>query len=171
MARTLRPGAGLSAAFSTFQGKALRAQYGFQMTGYKPVLQTVAASTTLVNDADLYLELMPGVHRLMLNLSTPSMTAAGGLKLQLVSESGLAVSAIALSAYFWLTAVAPDVAPITALSSAVNGGTTNAWTSVTVAGAVAVTQQGIIRLQWAQQAASGSTTLGALSTIESKQIT
>lgn len=171
MARTFRPmTAALNTAFSPFQGKAIRDNYGYQMNGYKPVLQTVAASTTLVNDADLYVELTPGIHRLTLNLATPAMTAAGGLKLQFVSESGLAVSAVALSAYFWLTAVAPAVTPITALATPVNGGTTNAWTSVFVFGTVAVTQQGIIRLQWAQQAASGSTTVGALSTIESQQI-
>lgn len=171
MARTYRPSqAILNSAFSTYQGKALRDQFGAQMNGFKPTLQTVAASTTFVNDNDLYLELPVGVHRLTLNLGIPTITAAGGLKLQFVSEQGLAVSAVALSAYFWLDATAPAVKPITGLASAVNGGTTNAWTSVFIFGAVQVAHQGVIRLQWAQQAASGSTVLGALSTIESQQI-
>ncbi len=172
MARSLRTtGAILNSGFSTYQAKALRDYLGATANGYKPVLQTVAASTAFVNDADLWLDLPVGVHRLTLNLATPSMTAAGNLKLQFVAESGLAVGAVALSAYYWLTGVAPAVTPITALSSAVNGGTTNAWTSVFIFGTVQVTAQGVIRLQWAQQAASGSTTIGALSTIESQQIT
>lgn len=135
--------------------------YGLNMSAYKSVQQAVNASTTFVNDSDIWTELYgAGQHQVEIWLNTPTMTAAGGIKLQLVADQGLTVNAINLSAYYFLTGVAPAVTPISALSSAVNGGTTNAWTSVLIKGTVDVNNGGVLQLQWAQQAASGTTNVG-----------
>lgn len=161
----------LNRAFSAFQNKALRDTYGYVANSYKRAVTTYSASTTFTEVSDLSIDLPQGTHRVTYILATPSMTAAGGIKLQLVGRDGLVVNAVAMSAYYWLTGVAPAVTPITALSSAVNGGTTNAWTSVLITGTIDVTQQGVLTLQAAQQAASGSTTVGVGSCVDSQQLT
>lgn len=141
--------------------RGIQQAYGINMSAYKGVLQAVNASTTFVNDADIWTELYgAGQHEIEIWLNTPTMTAAGGLKLQFVADQGLTVNAINLAAYYYLTGVAPAVTPISALASAVNGGTTNAWTSVMIKGSVDVVNGGVLQLQWAQQAASGTTNVG-----------
>lgn len=153
--------------FSAYEVRALEQAYGFSMSAYKAVAQSVAASTTFVNDADLWCELYgQAQHRVTMILATPAMTAAGGIKLQLVADQGLTVNSVTMCAYYFLTGVAPAVTPITALSSSVNGGTTNAWTSVLITGTVDVANAGVLQLQWAQQAASGSTTVGVGSELD-----
>lgn len=151
-----------NAVFTANQVRGLFQSLGFSMSAFKQANQVVAASTAFVNDDTMWTELYgAGTHRVTILLPTPTMTAAGGLKLQFVADQGLTVSSVALNAIFLLDATAPAVKPITALSSAVNGGTTNAWTSVLITGTVAVVNSGVLQLQWAQQAASGSTTVGA----------
>lgn len=144
---------------------------GFNMNGYKSASQTVAASTVLVNDTDIWTDLRPGAHRVTAILATPAMTAAGGLQLQWVAQDGLTVANIGFSAYFFLDATAPAVKTITALATPVNGGTTSAWTSVLLTGTVFVLNPGVLQLQWAQQAASGSTTVAVGSEIDTIQLT
>lgn len=149
------------AVFTSNQVRGLQQSYGYNMSAYKAIAQTVAASTSFISDADMWTELYgAGRHRVTLILPTPAMTAAGGLKLQFVADQGLTINSIAMNAIFLLDATAPAVKPITALASAVNGGTTNAWTSVLITGTVDVANSGVLQLQWAQQAASGSTTVG-----------
>lgn len=160
----------LNTAFSNYQAKAIVDAYGYTPNGYKRVSQ-VYSNTTFTELTDLSLELKPGRYRITYILATPSMTGAGGIKLQLVSQGGLVASAVAMSAYYWLTATAPVITPITALSSAVNGGTTNAYTSVLVTGTIEVTQQGFLQLQAAQQAASGTTTVAVGSCVDAIQLT
>jgi hypothetical protein len=158
-------------SFNNTQRTALEGAYGFNMTAYKPANQVVAASTTFVNDDTMWAQLAHGAHYLVLTLSTPSMTAAGGLKLQFVADQGLTIRNIQLSAIFLLDATAPAVKSIAALASAVNGGTTSAWTAVQIVGSVFVENPGVLQLQWAQQAASGSTTVGLGSIWDSVQVT
>lgn len=161
----------MNAAFSKLQADAIRSTYGYVSNSYKRTAQTYSASTAFTELTDLAVELPPGAHRFRFWLATPSMTAAGGIKLQLVARDGLSVNAVTASAYYFLTGVAPDVTAITALSSAVNGGTTNAWTSVLVMGTIDVAQQGYLTLQAAQQAASGATTVGVGSSVDTQQLT
>jgi hypothetical protein len=147
--------------FNANEVRGLLQTYGYPMTAYKATAQTISAATILSNDADLWCELYgAGQHEIEIWLNTPAMTAAGGIKLQLIADQGLTVNAVNLSAYYYLTGVAPAVTPISALSSPVNGGTTNAWTSVLIKGTVDVVNQGVLQLQIAQQAASGTTTVG-----------
>jgi hypothetical protein len=65
----------------------------------------------------------------------------------------------------------PVISSITALATPVNGGTTNAYTYVEIFGTVDVANQGVLQLQWAQQAASGSTAFLVGSKIQAFQIT
>lgn len=161
----------LISTFTANQVRALQQAFGISMNSYKSADQTVAASTTFVNDTDMWTELYgAGRHRVTMILATPTMTAAGGIKLQLVADQGLTINAIRMSAYYFLTGVAPAVTPITALATPVNGGTTNAWTSVLITGTVDVANGGVLQLQWAQQAASGSTTVGLGSSLDSVQL-
>lgn len=146
--------------FNANEVRGLIQAYGYNMAGYKAVAQT-NATTTFANDADLWTELYgAGQHEIEMWLQLPSLPAAGNLKLQFVADQGLTVNAVNLSAYFFLTGVAPAVTPISGLASSVNGGTTNAWTSVLVKGSVDVINGGVLQLQWAQQAASGTSTVG-----------
>jgi hypothetical protein len=170
--RIRTPEIALNATFTANQVIAmLRQAFGYSMSAYKPANQTVSASTAFVNDDSMWTELYgAGNHRVTMLLPIPSITAAGGLKLQLVADQGLTVSAVAMNAIFLLDATAPAVKPITALSSAVNGGTTNAWTSVLMTGTVAVQNGGVLQLQWAQQAASGATTIGAGASLDTVQL-
>jgi len=170
--RIRTPEIALNATFTSNQVTAmLRQAFGYSMSAYKPANQVVSASTAFVNDDSMWTELYgAGNHRVTMILATPSMTAAGGLKLQLVADQGLTVGNVAMCAYYFPTGVAPAVTPITALSSAVNGGTTNAWTSVLVTGTVEVQNGGVLQLQWAQQAASGSTTVGRGSELDTVQL-
>jgi hypothetical protein len=157
----------LQQCFPAKQVVALKQAFGYPMGVYKTAAQTVSASTAFVNDDTLWTELYgAGRHRVTFTMATPGMTAAGGLKLQLVADQGLTVTSVTMAAYYYLTGVAPAVTPITALSSAVNGGTTNAWTNVIITGTVDVANGGVLQLQWAQQAASGSTTVGLGSCID-----
>lgn len=157
----------LAPYFPEGQVRALIQAFGIPQTQYKNAAQTVAASTTFVNDDTMWTELYgAGRHRITMILATPGMTAAGGIKLQLVADQGLTVNAVTMCAYYFLTGVAPAVTPITALATPVNGGTTNAWTSVLITGTVDVLNGGVLQLQWAQQAASGSTVVGVGSELD-----
>jgi hypothetical protein len=160
----------LNRAFSAFQGKAIRDTYGYAVNSYKTVAQAFT-TTTFTELSGLSVDLVPGAHRVTFIIATPTMTAAGGIKFQLVGTNGLAVGTVAMSAYYWLTGVAPAVTPITALSSSVNGGTTNAWTSVLITGTIEVTQQGTLTIQSAQQAASGTTNVAIGSSVDTQQLT
>lgn len=143
---------------------------GFNMSAYKPANQVVSASTAIINDDSLWIELPTGPSRVTLILPL-SLTAAGGLKLQMVADQGLTISTIRMAAIFLLDATAPSVGQIGSLGSPVNGGTTNAWTTCLVTGTVNVTNQGVLQLQWAQQAASGATTILAGAEMDSIQLT
>lgn len=158
-------------AFLSFQGKAIRDTYGYVASAYKQTPTIYTASTTFTDVGGLAIELAPGAHRITYILLLPATTAAGGLKLQLVANNGMGVTSLGLSAYFLLTGVTPVVAQITALSSAVNGGTATAWTSCLVTGTMLVSGAGVLTLQAAQQAASGATTIGVGSCVDTQQLT
>lgn len=157
-------------AFSAFQAKAIRDTYGYVVNNYKTAAQAFT-TTTFAELSGLSVDLVPGTHQVEYFLATPTMTAAGGIKLQLVAAAGLTVNAVTMTAVYLLTAVAPDVTPITALSSAVNGGTTNAWTGVLITGTIDVKDQGTLTIQAAQQAASGTTNVGIGSSVRVHQLT
>lgn len=161
----------LNSTFPVIWQRALRSAFGYNPSSYKRTSQAIAASTSFVDAADLTIELDPGRYQLRYVLYTPSMTAAGNLKLQLVGQDGLVVNTVRLAATFLLTGVAPAHGVATALSSALNGGTTNAWTEVTVDVTIDIGQQGKLALQVAQQAASGSTTIDAGSCVTATQLT
>ena len=146
---------------SSGEVRGIQQAYGLNMSAFKAVAQSVAASTTFVNDADLWTELYgAGQHSLEFWLNTPTMTAAGGLKLQLVADQGLTVTSLDAQVYYFITGVAPVIGTINGLGVSVNGGTTNAWTSVLIKGTCNVVNGGVLQLQWAQQAASGTTFVG-----------
>lgn len=166
--RNLQIGLGSNLPSSTTQ--AIENFNGFSMSAYKAATQTVTGSTAFVNDDTLWTELPSGPNRVTLILPT-TLTAAGGLKLQFVADQGLVVAAIRMNAIFLLDATAPSVQPITALATPVNGGTTNAWTSVLITGTVNVTNKGVLQLQWAQQAASGSSAVLLGAELDSVQLT
>jgi len=172
--RIRTPEIALNATFTANQVIAmLRQAFGYSMSAYKPANQVVSASTAFVNDDSMWTELYgAGNHRVTMILPIPSITAAGGLKLALVADQGLTVGTVAMNAIFLLDGTAPAVKPITALGTgaAVNGGTTNAWTSVLMTGTVAVQNGGVLQLQWAQQAASGATTIGAGASLDTVQL-
>jgi hypothetical protein len=151
----------LAAPFNLTEVRGLEQAFGFQMAGFKATPQTVSASTAFVNDADLWTELYgAGQHEIEFWLNTPTMTAAGGLKLQFVADQGLTVVSLDAQVYYFITGVAPVIGTINGLGVAVNGGTTNAWTSVLIKGSCNVVNGGVLQLQWAQQAASGATIVG-----------
>lgn len=161
----------LNAAFNANQVRALFQAFGFQMGAYKRASQTVAASTTFVNDDTIWIELYgAGQHNITIYLPT-TMTAAGGMKLQFVADQGLTINNLNLVAQFLLTGVAGAVTPITALATPVNGGTTNAWTDVLIVGTIDVVNGGVLQMQWAQQAASGSTAINTGASIYTEQLT
>jgi hypothetical protein len=162
----------LAATLPASEVLAIESFAGFSMNAYKAANQTVSASTTFVNDDTLWTELPTGPNRITIILPL-SITAAGGLKLQLVADQGLTVAAttgVRLNAIYLLDATAPSVQAITALATPVNGGTTNAWTSVLITGSVFVTNRGVLQLQFAQQAASGASTIAAGATLDTVQI-
>lgn len=161
----------INTTFSVIQQKALRSSFGYNPCSYKRASQAIAASTTFVDCTDLTIELDPGRYQIRYVLYTPSMTAAGNLKLQLVGQDGIVVNAVRMAATFLLTGVAPAHGVATALSSSLNGGTTNAWTEVTLDVTADIGQQGKLALQVAQQAASGSTTIDAGSCVTATQLT
>jgi len=150
-----------NAVFTSNQVRALFQSLGFSMSAYKPANQAVAASTAFVNDDTMWTELYGSAkHRITMILPLPALTAAGGLKLQFVADQGLTINAIRMNAIYLLDGTAPSVQSITLLGVPVNGGTTNAWTSVLITGTVDVANGGVLQLQFAQQAASGTTTIG-----------
>lgn len=160
----------LNAAFNDNQVRALYQAFGFNMGAYKKATQTVSASTTFVNDDTIWTEVYgAGQHNITIYLPT-TMTAAGGMKLQFVADQGLTINNINLIAQFQLTGVASAETPITALASPVNGGTTNAWTNVLIVGTIDVVNGGVLQLQWAQQAASGSTAVNVGASIYTEQL-
>lgn len=132
--------------------------YGFNMSAYKKTIQN-NATTTLANDADMWVELYgAGQHQIELYLPT-TMTAAGGIKLQFVADQGLTITTINTVVEYIITGVANVVSTIGALATPVNGGTTSAYVLVRITGAVDVVNGGVLQLQWAQQAASGNTAI------------
>lgn len=153
------------APVGNFERIALEKAYGFQPSAYKAADQTIAASTALVTDNDLNIQLQAGQHLIQYKLITPSMTAAGGLKFSLALGDGLTVNSCKYQGIFYLTATAPAVVLATSAGTSLNGGTTSAWTYVTIDAMVDVQNPGTLLLQWAQQAASGSTTIAAGSTV------
>lgn len=160
----------LRVAFDNNQVDKLAKAFGTEPSASKLADQTVSASTAFVTDNDLNIQLQTGVHSIVYDLITPSMTGAGGLKLQLVASDGLTVNTAKYFAEFMLTAVATVSSNATALSTALNGGTTNAYTQVRVTATIDVQNPGTLLLQWAQQAASGSTTLATGSTVKTTTV-
>lgn len=161
----------LNTAFSNLQSRAIRDCVGYNPNSYKRANQAYAATTTFAEVTDLTIQLVPGRYRLTYILPTPSMTAAGNLQVRVNAGEGLAVAALGLSVNFFLTGVAPASGVITALNTAVGGGTTNAWTHVLVTGSIDVTSQGTLLLSATQVAASGSTTIAAGAVVEATQLT
>lgn len=151
-------------SFPNNQRMALEQSLGFMPSACKQADQTVSASTTLVTDADLNIQLQTGCQVITYRLITPSMTAAGGLKFQLSASDGLTLNSMKYTGFFWLDATAPAVKLATTVGTALNGGTTSAWTYVTIEAWCDVQNPGVLLLQWAQQAASGSTTIATGST-------
>jgi hypothetical protein len=151
--------------FANYERIALEKAFGFMPSAWKSADQSVAASTTLITDNDLNIQLQAGQHLVTYNLITPSMTAAGGLKFQLALGDGLTVNTAKYTGIFYLTATAPVVVLATAAATPLNGGTTSAWTFVQVIASIDVQNPGTLLFQWAQQAASGSTTIAAGSTV------
>lgn len=150
-----------STTFNANEVRGLAQAYGYQMTAVKTLPQTISASTTLVNDTDIWTELYgAGQHEIEVWLNTPTMTAAGGLKLQFVADQGLTIVSLDAQVYYFITGVAPVIGTINGLGVPVNGGTTNAWTSVLIKGMCNVINGGVLQLQVAQQAASGTTIIG-----------
>lgn len=146
--------------------KSIEDAFGYIPSAYKEANQAVAASTTIVTDNDLNVQLQTGRQLVIYELLTPSMTAAGGLKFQLGLGDGLTVNgASGLSGYatFFAAASSATVA-ITAAATPVNGGTATVWLAVRVMVSVDVQNPGVLLFQWAQQAASGSTTIALGST-------
>lgn len=161
----------LNRAFSTFQSKALRDVYGYMPNCYKRADQVFTASTAFADLTDLQVDLLPGRYRVTYILPLPATTAAGNLKLQLISSGGLTANSIQLTANFFLTAVAPASSAITNLAGTVSGGTTNAWTHCLVTGSIDIKDGGTLILQGAQVAASGATTVGKGAVVEVTQLT
>ena len=161
----------MNANFSKLQADAIRAAYGYNPNSYKRVSQTYSATTTFAEVTDLTVELLPGRYQLTYVLPTPAMTAAGNLQVRVNALDGLAIAAVGLSANFFLTGVAPASGIITALNTAVNGGTTNAWTHVLITGSIDVTQQGKLALFATQQAASGTTTIAVGAVVRADNLT
>lgn len=160
----------LNSAFNDNQVRALYQAFGFNMGAYKKAQQS-NATTTFANDDTIWTELYgAGQHDVNIYLPT-TLTAAGGIKLQFVADQGLTINNINLVAVYELTGVASVLTPITALASSVNGGTTNAWTNVVITGTIDVANGGVLQLQWAQQAASGSTAVNVGASIYCEQLT
>jgi hypothetical protein len=159
-------------ALRSFNGNELNAlnqSYGFPVSAYKVANQAVAASTTIVTDNDLNIQLQSGQHLVVYELLTPTMTAAGGLKLQLGLGDGMTVQgATGLNGYATFYAAASSLTTvITASGTPVNGGTATVWLACRVVVTVDVANPGVLLFQWAQQAASGSTTIALGSTVNS----
>lgn len=146
---------------------ALSAAYGQQPSAYKGTTQTVSASTTIITDNDLNVQLQSGIHLVVYELLTPTMTAAGGLKLQVGLGDGLTVNgATGINGYATFSAAASSATTIiTAAATPVNGGTATVWLSCRVMVSVDVVNPGVLLFQWAQQAASGATSIGIGSTV------
>jgi hypothetical protein len=108
--------------------------------------------------------LQAGQHLVVYELLTPTMTAAGGLKLQLGLSDGLTVNL--LNGYATFEAAASTATTvITAAATPVNGGTATVWLACRVVVSVDVQNPGVLLFQWAQQAASGATSIGIGSTV------
>lgn len=157
-------------ALRNFNGdevRALNAAFGFVPSAYKATTQTVSASTSIITDNDLNVQLQSGIHRVVYELLTPSMTAAGGLKLQVGLGDGLTVNgATGINGYATFSAAASSLTSIiTAAATPVNGGTATVWLSCRVMVSVDVVNPGTLLFQWAQQAASGATSIGIGSTV------
>src|SRR5690242_2107604 len=105
-----------SSTLNAGEVRGIEQAYGINMSAYKSAPQTVSASTTLVNDTDLWTELYgAGQHQIELFLNTPTMTAAGNLKLQFVADQGLTIASLNAQAYFFITGVAPAVGTLNGL--------------------------------------------------------
>jgi len=157
-------------ALRTFNGdelQSLNTAFGFVPSAYKGATQTVSASTTIITDNDLNVQLQSGIHLVVYELLTPSMTAAGGLKLQVGLGDGLTVNgATGINGYATFSAAAASATTIiTAAATPVNGGTATVWLSCRVMVSVDVVNPGMLLFQWAQQAASGATSIGIGSTV------
>lgn len=146
---------------------ALSGAYGQQPSAYKTATQTVSASTAIVTDNDLNVQLQAGVHLVTYELLTPTMTAAGGLKLQVGLGDGLTVNgATGINGYATFSAAASSATSIiTVAGTPVNGGTATVWLACQVVVTVNVQNPGVLLLQWAQQAASGATSIGIGSSV------
>lgn len=142
--------------FGTTETVALYQAYGYRLNAYKPAAQSVTSSTALTNDDTLAVDLPTGPSLIDVYLPVTIGAAAGGLKLALVPSDGAAAS-ISATATFTLDGTTSATAQITS-STAVNGGTTSAWTAVRVTGTINATQPGTLQLQWAQQASNASAT-------------
>lgn len=158
MAQVLRNIEQAERPFNAAEREGLRKTFGRVMTAYKSATQSVVSSTTFVNDNDLWIELPVGAHRVTMIMPLIIGAAASNIKIQLVPLSGLSASSLRMAAYFFLDATAPSVLPIAALTTPVNGGATNAWTSLLITGTVNVTNQGVLQLQWAQNSSGAAAT-------------
>lgn len=161
----------LNAWMNSDEQRGLLQAYGYEMAAYKKLVQTVAASTVLISDADLWTELYgAGQHKIDLYLPT-TMTAAGGIKLQFIADQGLTIATLNLTVEYIITGVANVVSSVTALATPVNGGTTSAYTAVRISGSIDVVNGGVLQLQWAQQAASGATAINPGAYLRAEQLT
>lgn len=147
----------LGSKFPAAQVVGEKQAFGYTMASYKAAQQSVTSSTTFVNDDSLWTELPAGPNRMTFFLPV-SMAAAGNIKLQMVADQGLVTSSIRMSAVFLADGIAPSVQAISALSTPINGGATTAWTGILIIGTVNVTNQGVLQLQWSQNASNATLT-------------
>lgn len=141
--------------FPSSNANAIEGFTGWNMNFYKPATQSVTSSTAFVNDDSLWVELPSGPSRFNLYIPT-TVLAAGNIKLQLVADQGLTISAMSAKAMFLLDSTAPGFLAITNVATPVSGGATNAWTAVYIDGTVNVVNKGVLQLQWAQVASNGT---------------
>lgn len=165
--RTNDANAVLQNGFNGNQLQAIQKYMGEIPSAYKLANQVVAASTALVTDNDLNVQLQHGKQLVTYELLTPTMTATGGLKLQLALGDGLTVNgSTGLNGYaVYYAAASSATTVITAAATPVNGGTATVWLAARVVVMVDVANPGVLLFQWAQQAASGSTTIALGSTV------
>ena len=135
---------------------ALAAVFGKPTNDYLTTAVSVVSSTALV-DSGLSIQLAPGKH--FISLYAPlTCAAASNVKFDFYTPDGMVVNAISVTGQFTSAAATAQV-QASALASAQNGGTTNAWTALELFGTVDVQNEGTLTLRIAQNVSGATATV------------
>lgn len=160
--------------FPGVQQRAIERASTKQAVACSTAAATANANVTLTPHTQLFLPLQAGTHLLRLALYLSIANAAHNLKFDLNGGTLTAASALAAGtgmARFSLADGTSLLVPVTALSTAIDGATTNAWIFCTIDMTLVLDGDGTVALQYCQSVSGASaSTIGANSSMHAFQV-